>query len=1829
MGTCDDMDQLDAIGMFREGIAGMSGQLTETALSGTAAAAMTTTAPLAAPALAFVGHTWAHESISNTLEDANSALRDLTKEYEDPDTRREAVVGKVTKGLSKCIEPAISDTDDLASLARSDPEQFEAIITQLLNNPERREDLEEIEHTLRAIFLGKQPPESAPIGSDATPDELFEELMDIFSVDDRQEAMVLFILYEELIDSFASELEQSGEEDAAEALEQWSDDIRKWAKNVLEEYLECNVKNQDFDILTARDFDEREAFANEKTPISAWVAGYGWPELVATDEDDNPYYFERVLPATHPIAGPSSQDDPLLVNGVVTFLQERGNLVLKGEPGMGKSHICQRVAAEWFNSGYGEVFYRESGGSQSFDKDAELNQAIERSQSVGDGTVLVVVEDASREDARRIFDVIDEFKNRTENVRFLLDSRVSDWDTFVDRSQREYLETRTRTSSSEDDRLTSAGVPEVSTPESSDSFETQLLAETETTPDKQGNPPASSEPQSAEILGTDMPGESAGFEAGPTGTEQPQPAELDSTTNRSNRTIYVHKIPPISKEDCERAIETFNNALEDGWYEGEPADLYDAITDNQSNRGELLVLANELVENSTYTGELPLGRAAEAVHTGTDTKDGFFDYVHGGSESAPLFYKLSVGISMLTAAEVDIQPALLYSLADDRDERSRIKALLSGDQSLPQESEELPVSLNGVFVFPDDTTDEPYTRRHALWGRAFLNDLMDRERDDFWSVDPHLSSTLSHVIARFSDLPHSPDQIQEIDQFLRGRLGRPATPYLDRVKEDPDEMTETLLKRIFSFGVRDPTFFPLFQDIIEQLPESVPQQVVFELRLRRAEMIYQAEVSEEYRPQEGRTASDVLRQIRLEAESLPSPDQERIQALADKKLAADANGPEQTKKYLQRAIDELEGTSLDSLRAQVHEELAKSAYSWPDERQHYKRAIEALKGEDNEEEARVRKSLARSSNWQCDWETTQELYEDAIEAYKRVDEREAVQTQKLLADAADLRSEIDWETTRKLYEDAVVEAEKVSEELAADLQLNLAEGAGLTQGLEWETVRGVYEDAIEAYSGIDDREVVRTQKSLAEAADFKSDVDWETTKELYEDAIAEAEQIDEELAASFRRDLAEATKWNRQIDWETTQDLFEDAIEAYTGIDKRELVRTKKSLAEAASNKTDWKTTRDIYESAIETAEKIDKRTAASLSRQLAEATAYNPVEWEILYNLYDEAIYRYKNIDETKTAVEIYQELANHASGKPTVNWNTTRNLYTKAINASREIDPELTAKVRLEFADAANQAQTVHWGTTKQLYKQAIESHEGISNHQYTFAYRRYVDAAKQTPTVNWETTREIHENALRAVRDFDKKEAADIKRSLGDAAQEAEVVDWKTTQQIYQEAIDVAEKVSREEVASVYQSYARAAHEADEVQWEITKDLYEEILSIYENTDKSQYARVYNTFADNAKREASVDWETTQQIYEEAINAAKEINQERKAEVQLSFAEAAQEADDVEWETARSLYESALKSYKNTNKSQLLWTYESFGRAAEENATVGWEETRQIHERAIDAAEKVNQEKVARAYQSLANAAQESDEVGWKTTKKLYRKALEKSSKISKKEEISMIQSFADASLSSENSSWEFTKSLHEEAIELAKGINKNRLAGARESFANAAQKDNDVGWEVTKNLYKEAISEADNVGGRDLASTVQAFADAAKATDSTDWETTKELYAEAIEMYEGMHEFESAITTRYSLVNAAREENSIEWCNLRTLIENALEATTDHVSSVSSYRSSIAFEFADNIVATAIENDATDTANEWCDQFERGFVQPRKDVSNQRINDIRNQYSALNK
>ncbi len=354
-------------------------------------------------------------------------------------------LGQACVGVCKLFDP-IFEQEGVEQLAYQNPGELSKLIEQQLSGDGLdHEQLREVETTSSVLLLGDDPPEDIELDFDPDDEqELKMTLMDLFNINDTRKAIQLLARYEQfltnVVEAFTAQVDGKDlSSESHELLEQLNTDVEKMHGRVdefIDMYLRLGVRHQGFRQLTVRDFQLRNSFGDlDKSPLEAWKGGFTFPELADETKDGNGHYFERALTDDCDLWF-KTDDAETISDAVVERLYDSQNMVLLGESGMGKSHICQLAATKWVDRQYGEVFYRKTAkeGQGKFEDHAELKESIRQVQNTRERHVLVVVEDATRDHARLIFEVMKEFRVMSNlDVSFLLDSRTHEWAQYTNR----------------------------------------------------------------------------------------------------------------------------------------------------------------------------------------------------------------------------------------------------------------------------------------------------------------------------------------------------------------------------------------------------------------------------------------------------------------------------------------------------------------------------------------------------------------------------------------------------------------------------------------------------------------------------------------------------------------------------------------------------------------------------------------------------------------------------------------------------------------------------------------------------------------------------------------------------------------------------------------------------------------------------------------------------------------------------------------------------------------------------------------------------------------------------------------------------------------------------------------------------------------------------------------------------------------------------------------------------------------------------------------------------------------------------------------------------
>lgn len=400
-----------------------------TVTAGTVTAAQV--APLASLVLPVVARTYFKAGAQDIATSADQKLQDISEQRDQNHVKWKAL-SVACDGICRVLSPFVKEYPndyDLATFAREHPNRFQAQVRELFNE-ENHDVLRELDAELAELFTpGDGDRESID------QEDRIDELHELFGLESRQETLRLFLLFVELIEDIGVQLESeatTGDDSqmSKEAEESIADSARRvgeLATWIREGLVRLQLGNQNFRQITVGTFHD-EPFST-LTPLDAWASGrgFGFPEIAATHSNGERYVFDR------PISRSSTGETESIQSHLMERLSDGENVVVTGAPGMGKSLLGKKVAVEWIDETRGAVFHRGTEGAVSgFDKVQALEDAIRDAKDVGDGHVLVVMEDATRSGSRPIFEVMERLRgNRDVTVSFLLDARTSEWKDFA------------------------------------------------------------------------------------------------------------------------------------------------------------------------------------------------------------------------------------------------------------------------------------------------------------------------------------------------------------------------------------------------------------------------------------------------------------------------------------------------------------------------------------------------------------------------------------------------------------------------------------------------------------------------------------------------------------------------------------------------------------------------------------------------------------------------------------------------------------------------------------------------------------------------------------------------------------------------------------------------------------------------------------------------------------------------------------------------------------------------------------------------------------------------------------------------------------------------------------------------------------------------------------------------------------------------------------------------------------------------------------------------------------------------------------------------------
>lgn len=1228
----------------------------------------------------------------------------------------------VCDGICKLIDPFVDDdanldhNQSLNQAAREDPEKVQQALEQLLTDETKRDELQQVEQTLAAVFAGEKPPDEAPIERN-DPESIIKALKDIFDAEDDREALYLYTLYSEFLGDVTDEVKSEGSEDqelreALEDVDQRLDHVEQWTAEVVDTLTLLTLKNQAFTQVTALDFERQDPFRS-KPPRYLWITGYNFAELSARHGSRNePYYFDRGLPPSHQIAA-SADDPPDTFNeALIDELNSGSNVVLTGPPASGKSHICKHVAAEWYSEGLGDVFYRESAAERPFEQDAELERAIENADTEGPAKTLVVVEDAVADHASRIFEVMDKFRRRGDtDVCFLLDSRQTQWNEYAADKQ------------------------------------------------PQSDPPTFVK-MAHEEDGTDF--------------------------------LNVIETPSLSKQDCRKAIEIFNRTT--NGYFGPPKkkidQLYDAVVDDQSSRGQMLILSDELLTNSRYggttgefAGDAPVRQSAGDLHSQ------WLNALDHDAAEQSLGYQVAIAVATLTAADIEISLSHLYALASNRRGIKSIADILEG-------SADLPVDIRETLLIPDEAAASGFTTRHTQWASEFLASQLDGGPG---AVDT-VHETFVQTVSKMAYLADDSQLRSDISRWLT-RNGREDS-FLQRLKEDQQQPIERLLEAVVSIGrQQDGHLARLLQDTFlaggltdqENLPDVCTPVFRFELEIQRGW---------------------ILRQVTTPGTIQDDPEQLFGSIITDS--AAALTPPEQ-----------------DWIRARAtaaQAEIAKDRLRYTDAIDRFETAIEHYESIDRIYQAattyRRLANLGRTTE-ELQWDSVREYYDRAIELFQAESEHhDVLRTATTRATTAINFDSITWEEILTHQHRALdlFETSQPDPEYAYWYRRTLREQSKVAREsseLHWDAVKTRYERAIESYTEADQNVVVaRLKEELATAAAERAESEWDTIQTLYKESadIYRSRNLDKQISRVYHS-LAKVNYDLNTADWETTETYYSQAL-AYVRTAGAtdtviEVLREKANTASQVET-IPWSTVEIYYEDLIAVCQSNNAPTdAAKSARAFAEAATTNASDFQTIDDRYQDAIDRFRALGHDTEAARLTKRRSEVAAERTDVDWEAVERIYQTAIDRATHLGMEFeAARIKRSLAREAKR-QDLEWTVIEEYFEQAAAAFEATDmQSKAAMTYRWLASAAVRNSKVDWETAQRHFEESTNRFRTTDESfEIAGNHCHIADAALETGAKPWADLKDHYKQAIDIYETTGHQDrIAETYHTLGNAACEAN---------------------------------------------------------------------------------------------------------------------------------------------------------------------------------------------------------------------------------------------------------------------------------------------------------------------------------------------------------------------------------------------------------------------------------
>lgn len=290
-------------------------------------------------------------------------------------------------------------------------------------------------------------------------------------------------------------------------------------------------------------------------------------------------------------------------------------------------------------------------------------------------------------------------------------------------------------------------------------------------------------------------------------------ALLDST----NGAITQRELPEISEVTCENAIRAFNRISGGKYRRLSPSQLHDYLESNtpSSERAfEMTTLISELIEHGTSgVIETPATASVREVFRT------FIETPELDTAAARRRARLTLCVNLLNAAELNLHPELVFAVAfAEADSTDRIKLvnalshietlLLSryttDNDTTVGDVEGLQNAVVRVAVGESDKLKrDVIDARPPSWSCEFLR--VASESDQQRVVQELLSESLTAVLSlggtnegQIALLERWFERPSSVSRFQR-------TEYLDQLRENPVETTETVATRVYEWASQETT----------------------------------------------------------------------------------------------------------------------------------------------------------------------------------------------------------------------------------------------------------------------------------------------------------------------------------------------------------------------------------------------------------------------------------------------------------------------------------------------------------------------------------------------------------------------------------------------------------------------------------------------------------------------------------------------------------------------------------------------------------------------------------------------------------------------------------------------------------------------------------------------------------------------------------------------------------------------------------------------------------------------------------------------------------------